>query len=87
MVEEVTALVVMVNVAVVAPAATVTVAGVDAELLLLDKDTEMPPVGALPERATVPVEEPPPTTLAGLSETDESEGGVMVRFAVWVTPL
>ena len=45
-VEVETALVLMAKVAVVAPAATVTVAGTVAEGLLLDSATTRPPVGA-----------------------------------------
>ena len=65
--------VVTANVAVVAPAATVTLAGTIADASLLDSVTTAPPEGALPESVTVPVEPVPPTTLEGLSVT-ETEG-------------
>ena len=86
--DEVTAVVVTVNVAVVLPAVTVTIAGTVAELLLLDKATAMPPLGAALVKVTVPVEGVPPATLAGLRETDDrAAGAVMVRAAVLLTPL
>jgi hypothetical protein len=81
--EEVTAVVVTVNVAVVLPAATVTVAGTVAEVLLLDKATEIPPVDEAALKVTVPVEELPPVTLVGLSDTDDKAlAGVTVSEAV-----
>ena len=87
-VDELTAVVVTVKVAVVLPAATVTLAGTVAEVLLLDKETEMPPVGAAAFRVTVPVEGLPPVTEVGLSDTADSEGtAVMVSDAVWFTLL
>ena len=63
-----TGLVVTENVALLAPPATVTLAGtVAAEVLSLDKDTTAPPPGAGPLSVTVPVEELPPTTLVGFT--------------------
>src|SRR3989442_12673421 len=53
-VDAVTALVVTVNVALVAPAGTVTLAGTVAAELLLDSVTCAPPAGAGPARAPVP---------------------------------
>jgi hypothetical protein len=83
----VTALVVMVKVAEVAPAATVTLAGTDAiEVLLLDKLTAAPPAGAGPLRVTVPVEEAPPVTLAGFTAMDEIEFAVAVKVATVASP-
>ena len=71
--------VVTVNVAVVAPAGTVTLAGtVAAAVLLLDRMTRAPPTGACAFNVTVPVEEIPPVTLAGLKETDCTDGGLTV---------
>jgi hypothetical protein len=71
-VEAVTALVVTVNVALVAPAATVTLAGVLATLvLLLESATVAPPAGAAALNVTVPVEELPPVTVVGFNESDE----------------
>jgi hypothetical protein len=69
-----TALVVRVNVALVAPAATVTLPGTwAASVLLLESATCAPPVGAGPLSVTVPVDEFPPTTLVGFSVSVESE--------------
>ena len=74
-VEALTALVVMVNVALVAPAATVTLAGtVATAVLLLDSVTTAPPVGAALVSVAVPCAELPPTTLVGLSAIAESDG-------------
>ena len=64
--------VVMVNVALIAPAGTVTLAGTLATAVSpLDKLTTAPPEGAGALRVTVPVELVPPLTLAGLSVTEE----------------
>ena len=78
-----TDVVVTVNVAVVAFAATVTLAGVVAAELLSERFTTMPPLGAGALRVTVPVDELPPTTLVGLMLTDASHG-LMVKVAVRV---
>ena len=67
----VTALVLTVKVALVAPPATVTLAGTVADAALLERYT-VAPLGAGPLRVTVPVEEDPPVTLVGLTPTDES---------------
>ena len=81
------------NVAVVAPAATVTLEGtVAAAVLLLESATVAPPAGAAPLSVTVPVEEFPPVTLVGFSESDERVGGagdagVTVSEADRVAPL
>src|SRR5882762_5868226 len=64
-VDAATALVLIVNVALVAPAATVTLDGVLAVVLLLERVTTAPPEGAAPLSVTVPVEECPPVTLVG----------------------
>jgi hypothetical protein len=66
----VTALVVTVNVALVAPAATVTLAGTAAADALLDRETTAPPLGAAPLSVTVPVDDAPPLTLVGLSSIE-----------------
>jgi hypothetical protein len=82
-----TGLVVIVKVAEVAPAATVTLAGAcAAAVLLLDRVTTAPPVGARPVKVTVPVDEVPPITEAGLSPTELSVAGVTVKVAVLATP-
>ena len=62
-----------VNVTLVAPAGTVTLEGTLAAPLLLESATCAPPVGAGPLNTTVPVEEFPPATLAGFSESEERE--------------
>ncbi len=82
-----TADVVIVKVAVVAPAATVTFAGdCAAAVLLLVRVTTAPLDGAGPVNVTVPVEEVPPITEAGLSVTEVSAAAVTVRVAVCVAP-
>jgi hypothetical protein len=88
-VDVVTALVLTVNVALLAPAATVTVAGtVAADVLLLERETTAPPVGAGPLSVTVPVEGDPPVTLVGFSVSEERvrAGGSTVSEAVLVAP-
>ena len=75
-VDVVTALVPIANVAVVAPCATVTLAGtVATDVLLLESDTANPPVGAAAVSVTVPCDPFPPTTDDGLTETAESAAG------------
>ena len=92
MVDEATVLVLTANVALVPPAATVTFGGTLAAPLLLESATCAPPVGAGPLNVTVPVEEFPPATLVGFSESEERVGGgggaaVTVSEAVLVAPL
>ena len=70
-----TGLVVIVNVALVVPSRIVTVAGTLTDASLLDKETTAPPVGAGPLNATVPVDELPPVTCAGLSPNADKEDG------------
>ena len=77
-----TGLVLTEKVAVVAPVATVTLAGTVAEGSLLDSVTAAPPAGAGPFNVTVALEELPPITVAGLNDTEESTGGLIVRLAV-----
>src|SRR5436309_4595794 len=78
-VEEPTGVVLTVKVALVLPAGTVTLAGtVAAPVLLLDKLTTAPPLGAGALSVTVPVEELPPVTLDGLTLSEESVGGATV---------
>jgi hypothetical protein len=83
-----TVLVVTENVALVAPAATVTLAGTCAAVvLLLDSDTLAPPVGAAALNVTVPVDEVPPVTLVGFRETEDNDTastGFTVSVAVLV---
>src|SRR2546422_11475374 len=74
-VDAATALVLTVNVALVAPAATVTLEGtLAAVVLLLESVTTAPPVGAAPLSVTVPVEEFPPATLVGFRVSKERAG-------------
>jgi hypothetical protein len=69
-----TALVLTVNEALVAPAVTTTLAGtLAAAVLLLESAIDAPPAGAGPLSVTVPVEEFPPVTLVGFSESEERE--------------
>jgi len=78
-----------VKVALVAPAATVTLAGTVAAALLLESATAAPPAGAGAVKLIVPVEELPPPTLAGLRDTVESlapVGGFTVSTALRVVP-
>ena len=75
--------VVTVNVAVVACAATVTLAGtVAAAVLLLDNVTTAPAGGALPVNVTVPVELVPLVTAVGDNVTTEIAAGLTVSVAV-----
>ena len=91
-VEAVTARVVTVNVALVAPAGMVTLAGTVATAgLSLERETMTPPVRADPLSVTLPVEGDPPLTLVGFSVSDVRVGpgggcGVTVSEAVLVTP-
>ena len=81
-----TPLVVIVKFAVVAPAANVKLAGTCAAVvLLLERVTTAPPVGAAPDNVNVPVDEFPPTTEVGFKVTVLSPGTtvtVAVRVAL-----
>jgi hypothetical protein len=82
-----TAVVVTAKVAVVCPAATVTLAGTAADPSLLERPIAIPPVGATPLNVTVPVGFVTwPTTVDALRERDETVGGVTVRPAVAEAP-
>jgi hypothetical protein len=91
-VDAATALVLTVNVALVAPATTATLEGTRAAPLLLESATVAPPAGAAPLNVTVPVEDcVPPITLVGLSVSDErvaggGAAGVTASEAVLVAP-
>ncbi len=75
------------KVALVAPAATITLDGTLATPpLLLESMICAPPVGAGPSNVTVPLEEFPPITVEGLSVSEERVAGVTVSEAVSVTP-
>src|SRR6266481_3291483 len=77
-VDALTVLVVMLNVALVALAGTMTDNCTWAATLLLDRLTDMPPLGAALVSVTVPVEPCPPGTLEGVTLTDCRAGGVLV---------
>ena len=89
-VDAVTELVAIAKVALVAPCTTVTLAGTAAAGLLLDSVAVNPPDGAALVSVTVPCDEVPPVTLAGLTAADDNEagggGGVTVSTAVRLTP-
>jgi len=71
-----------VKVALVAPAGMVTLAStVATAVLLLERETRAPPVGAGPLSLTLPVEGDPPLTLVGFS-VSEVRVGVTVKKAV-----
>lgn len=73
-----TANVVTVKVADVWPAGTMTIGGgVATDKLFVESVTETPPDGAGERSTTVPVAFAPPATLAGLSVTDDSNGGAL----------
>ena len=74
-VDAVTAPVLTVNVALLAPAAIVTLADTLAAPLLLESSTCAPPASAGPLSVTVPVEGDPPVTLVGFSVSEERVGG------------
>src|SRR3989454_10164604 len=76
-VDAATALVVTVNVVLVAPAGTVTLPGTVAAVLLLDRVTDAPPAGAGPFSVTVPVELPPPVTVVGFSASERDRKSVV----------
>ena len=83
----VTVRVVTVNVAVVVPATTVTLAGtVATEVKLLERVITAPPVGAGPFKVTVPVEGVPPLTLLGFRVRALSTGVVTVKVVVRLAP-
>jgi hypothetical protein len=82
-----TAIVLTVNVAEVAPAATFTEAGTVAFALFDDSVTTSPAAPASPLKVTVPVDETPPRTDVGLTVTLTRVASVTVSVAVWVTPL
>lgn len=85
-VEEVRVRVVMVKVAVVAPAGTTTLAGTRAMLVLaLVSDMVNPAAGAIPVSVTVPVEFVPPFTEVGLKVSELRAGTFTVSVRVRVT--
>jgi hypothetical protein len=85
-VELTTGVVVTVKVALVAPAATVTLAGIVADVLLSDRAISDPPGGAGPFSLTVPVDDEPPVTVVGVKVKEPSTGGLIVRDAWTLAP-
>lgn len=87
-VETLTGVGLMVNVANVAPAATVTFGGTVAVVVSeLERVTTAPPAGAGPFRLTrFAVDGLPPATIAGDSVTDAATIGFSVSVAVLFTP-
>ena len=81
-----TGLVVMGKVALLAPAAMLTLAGTVAAAVLLLVSVMVVAAAARPVRVTVPVEEVPPVTLVGLSATEASTAGVTLSVVVRVAP-
>ena len=88
-VEAATALVLIVKVAVVLAAGTVTLEGTLAAALLLESVTCAPPAGAGPLSVTVPVDDcVPPVTLVGFNLSEETAtGGADITGSVIVWPL
>ncbi len=69
-----TGVVVIVNVALVLPPGTVTVAGSLAAVELSLSETTAPPIGAAAVNVTVPWDVLPPATLVGLTESELNAG-------------
>jgi len=80
---EVTATVLVVNVADLAPAAIFSVAGGVAEVVVEASVTLTPPAAATPESVTVPVLEAPPATLVGETVNALTTGAVTAKIAVF----
>jgi hypothetical protein len=86
---ELTVMVEIEKFAVEAPAGTRTDVGTVAEEVLVESVTATPPEEALPVNVTVPIEEDPPETAEGLTETDARARlvlAVMLRSAVLLRP-
>ncbi|UUZ67517.1 hypothetical protein LP416_23115 [Polaromonas sp. P2-4] len=78
-----TALVVTLKLALLAPAATVTLAGTPAAAgLLLESVTSAPPEGAAAVKVAVPVEEVGPTTLVGFTDTEDKLAAAVAACGV-----
>lgn len=74
------------NVAAVDPPGTVTEDGTLALVLLDESGTAIPPLGAGPDRVTVPVDPVPPVTAAGLTVRLLRDGALIVSAAVFELP-
>jgi hypothetical protein len=74
------------NVAVVDPAATITVVGTDALVLPELSEIETPLAGAGPEIVTVPADELPPTTGVGEIVKAVRDGGRTVSVVCTIVP-
>src|SRR5205809_7840450 len=85
-VDAATAVVLIVKVAVVLAAGTVTLEGTLAAALLLESATCAPPAGAGPLSVTVPVDDClPPVTLVGFNVSEETDtGGADITGSVTV---
>lgn len=85
-----TVLVVTVKLAATAPADIVTLPGTLVAAESSASKTETPPDGAALVSLTVPVDAPPPVTLAGLKLSEDSDagggGGVTVKVVVRLIP-
>ena len=79
--------VVIVNVTLLAPAGTMTLAGTFATPVLLTTSTLTPPVGASPLSVTVPVDCDPPPTTEGFTVIVRSAGGLMVSVPLTCEPV
>jgi hypothetical protein len=77
-----TLVVLTVNVALLIPAATMTVPGRVAADEVLLSTTERPPVGAGEPRVTVPMLDVPPLTEVGLSVREASDAGFSLKLAL-----
>jgi hypothetical protein len=85
--DDFTCVVVIANVAVACPAATVTLEGNDAKDGWADNTTTIPAAGAAPFSVTVPVEDAPPVTLVGLTDNTVTDKGFTVSVAVLLVTL
>jgi hypothetical protein len=76
-----------INVAKLVPTGTVTVGGTVANIvLLLAKLTVAPPAGADLFRVTVAVDRVPPITFVGLSASDDTASGTIVKVVNTLAP-
>jgi hypothetical protein len=66
----------------VAPTGTTTLEAIGASSAVLESETVMPPVGALPVKVIVATAVLPATTVVGLTAMDESAAGKTVTVAV-----